>query len=239
MKKILVGIMAFAFVLSGCGGSDSDDGFVVPPETKEKEEKKITKLIQFQESYSDDTPVAVMETTMGNITIVFFEEQAPKASENFLTHSKNGYYDGLTFHRVMSDFMIQGGDPTGTGTSGESIWGEAFEDEISDELFNFRGALSMANSGANTNGSQFFIVQSTKLSKPSQSTSELVQEKYKEVGGTPWLDGVHTVFGQVIDGMDVVDTIAGVPVNASSSKPEEDVLIKGIKVMTYKEYKAK
>ncbi|MEE0929702.1 MAG: peptidylprolyl isomerase [Acutalibacteraceae bacterium] len=100
-----------------------------------------------------------MHTSMGDISLRFFPEAAPKTVENFLTHAKEGYYDNLTFHRVINDFMIQGGDPSGDGTGGESIYGETFEDEFSDHLFNIRGSVSMANSGADTNGSQFFINQ--------------------------------------------------------------------------------
>ena len=103
--------------------------------------------------------VAVLHTSMGDIYIRLFPEAAPKAVENFKTHIKEGYYDGLIFHRVWEDFMIQGGDPTGTGTSGESIWGEPFEDEFCEKLLNIRGSLAMANSGIDTNGSQFFINQ--------------------------------------------------------------------------------
>ena len=104
--------------------------------------------------------VAVMHTTMGDICIRFFPEAAPKAVENFTTHAKNGYYNGLTFHRVMENFMIQGGDPKGTGAGGENIWGtEGFEDEFDKKLMNIRGSLAMANSGPATNGSQFFINQ--------------------------------------------------------------------------------
>ena len=102
---------------------------------------------------------ATMKTTMGEIQILLFPDAAPKAVENFTTHAKNGYYDGLIFHRVIPDFMIQGGDPTGTGMGGESIWGKHFEDEFSPDYHNLRGALSMANAGPGTNGSQFFIVQ--------------------------------------------------------------------------------
>ena len=102
--------------------------------------------------------VAIMHTTMGDIKIKLFGDKTPKTFENFITHAKNGYYDGLIFHRVIKDFMIQGGDPMGTGIGGESIWGIKFEDEFTPELHNLRGALSMANSGPNTNGSQFFIV---------------------------------------------------------------------------------
>ncbi len=103
--------------------------------------------------------VAVMHTNMGDIAIRLFPEKTPKTCENFMTHAKNGYYNGLIFHRVIRDFMIQGGDPTGTGCGGESIWGDSFEDEPDIELRNYRGALSMANAGPGTNGSQFFIVQ--------------------------------------------------------------------------------
>lgn len=107
----------------------------------------------------DKLPTASIETTMGTVKIRLFPQFAPKAVENFITHAKNGYYENTKFHRVIKDFMIQGGDPKGDGTGGASIWKTPFVDEVSDILHNFRGALSMANSGANTNGSQFFIVQ--------------------------------------------------------------------------------
>ena len=117
--------------------------------------------------------VAIMHTTMGDIYIRFFPEAAPKAVENFTTHAKNGYYNGLTFHRVMEDFMIQGGDPKGDGTGGDNIWGtEGFEDEFDKKLLNIRGSLAMANSGANTNGSQFFINQA----KPTGTAAELKEQ---------------------------------------------------------------
>lgn len=111
------------------------------------------------ESPLEGDQIAIMHTSMGDISIRLFPDAAPKAVENFITHAKEGYYDGLTFHRVINNFMIQGGDPKGDGTGGESIYGEPFDDEFSNKLFNLRGALSMANSGSNTNGSQFFINQ--------------------------------------------------------------------------------
>ena len=158
-------------------------------------------------------PTAVLKTNQGEIKIQLFPEQAPMTVENFIRLAQKGYYDGTIFHRVISDFMIQGGDPEGNGTGGESIWGHPFEDELSRELFNIRGALSMANSGPNTNGSQFFIVQNKNMPKryikqmePAGYPKEIIHA-YKQ-GGTPWLDGRHTVFGQVITGMDVVDKIA-------------------------------
>jgi len=115
-------------------------------------------MYQFEKP-AKDSEVIVMKTNMGTIKMRLFPEKAPKTVENFVTHAKEGYYDGLTFHRVINGFMIQGGDPEGTGMGGESIWGRPFEDEFDVELRNFRGALSMANAGPSTNGSQFFIVQ--------------------------------------------------------------------------------
>ena len=194
---------------------------------------------QLDKPLSGET-VATMKTNMGDIKIRLFADLAPKTVENFTTHAKNGYYDGLVFHRVIKDFMIQGGDPTATGCGGESIWGKAFEDEFCVDLHNLRGALSMANSGPCTNGSQFFIVQASDvdpgfISQMAQLTdrgfpSETV-ENYKAVGGTPWLDFKHTVFGQVFEGMDVVDASAYIQ-TARGDKPVEDVVINSIEIAT-------
>lgn len=156
---------------------------------------------------------AIIKTNHGDIKIVFFPEIAPKAVENFKTHAKNGYYDGVSFHRVIKDFMIQGGDPEGTGRGGESIWGSSFEDEFHPDYKNIKGSLSMANAGPNTNGSQFFIVQLE--------------------GGTPWLDGNHTVFGHVFEGLDIVDKIAEVEVDRGDM-PVEPVIMETIEILEYK-----
>ena len=179
-------------------------------------------------------PTAVLKTNQGEIKIQLFPEQAPMTVENFIRLAQKGYYDGTIFHRVISDFMIQGGDPEGNGTGGESIWGHPFEDELSRELFNIRGALSMANSGPNTNGSQFFIVQNKNMPKryikqmePAGYPKEIIHA-YNQ-GGTPWLDGRHTVFGQVITGMDVVDKIAKSKKD-KMDKPLEDITIESIQV---------
>ena len=182
--------------------------------------------------------VAIMHTTMGDIKIKLFPDKTPKTFENFTTHSKNGYYDGLIFHRVIKDFMIQGGDPMGTGIGGESIWGTKFEDEFSPELHNLRGALSMANAGPNTNGSQFFIVQANTV--PSNMLDQMEDlpdafppecaKAYSDMGGTPWLDYRHTVFGQVYEGMDVVDAIANVK-TAAGDKPIVAVEIENIEII--------
>lgn len=179
-------------------------------------------------------PTAVISTNYGDITVQLFPEQAPKTVENFVTLARRGYYDGVNFHRVIADFMIQGGDPTGTGDGGESAFGEPFADEFSKKLFNLRGALSMANAGPNTNGSQFFIVQNQHLSPEMNVQMEVAgyPEKVIEAyanGGTPWLDFHHTVFGQVIAGMDVVDQIAACATDAQD-KPQQDVTIQTVKV---------
>lgn len=184
--------------------------------------------------------IAVINTTMGTITVKLFPNDAPKAVENFTTHAQNGYYNGICFHRVIKDFMIQGGDPTATGCGGESIWGVNFEDEFTPELHNYRGALSMANAGPCTNGSQFFIVQAGSVPSPMlDQMAELADSgfptectaNYKVLGGTPWLDFRHTVFGQVVEGMDTVDAIADVQVDGSD-KPLTPVTIESIEIKT-------
>jgi peptidyl-prolyl cis-trans isomerase B (cyclophilin B) len=190
---------------------------------------------QLTNQVAENEKVIEMKTNKGSIKMKLFPEYAPKAVENFITHSKNGYYNGLIFHRVIRDFMIQGGDPKGNGTGGESIYGEPFEDEFSPNLFNIRGALSMANAGPNTNGSQFFIVQNQNIDPGFREQMEKagypkeIIDVYMEKGGTPWLDFRHTVFGQVIEGMDVVDEIANVETDRQD-RPLEDVIIETILV---------
>ncbi|RZI48475.1 peptidylprolyl isomerase [Lactococcus kimchii] len=179
---------------------------------------------------------AIINTNHGKMTVKLFDELAPKTVKNFIELSKQGYYDGIIFHRIIKDFMIQGGDPTGTGMGGSSIYGEKFEDEFSMDLFNLRGALSMANAGPNTNGSQFFIVQNKNLPYPKDSLvqggwPEEVAEVYTQ-GGTPHLDGRHTVFGQLAtaESYEVLDAIAGVRVGAQD-KPVDDVVIESIELI--------
>ena len=193
---------------------------------------------QFKPLEAGDT-LETIKTNMGEIKIKLFPAEAPKTVENFTTHAKNGYYDGLIFHRVIKDFMIQGGDPTGTGMGGESIWEHSFEDEFDVKLHNIKGALSMANAGPNTNGSQFFIVQADsvpgnmleQMKEMPESFPEDIVKAYEEKGGTPWLDFRHTVFGQVVEGIDVVDSIADVAVG-TADKPLDDVIIETITVET-------
>ena len=183
-----------------------------------------------------ECPIATIKTNHGDMRIKLFPDHAPKTVANFIALSKDGYYDGVIFHRIIKDFMIQGGDPTGTGMGGESIYGESFEDEFSEELYNVRGALSMANAGPNTNGSQFFIVQNQHLPYSKKEIArggwpEPIAEIYAEQGGTPHLDRRHTVFGQLADeaSYEVLDAIAGVETGAMD-KPVEDVVIETIEI---------
>ncbi|KAJ1953253.1 Peptidyl-prolyl cis-trans isomerase cyp15 [Dipsacomyces acuminosporus] len=152
---------------------------------------------------------AILRTTMGDIHIKLFPEHAPKAVENFATHSKNGYYNSVIFHRVIKRFMIQTGDPLGDGTGGESIWGRAFEDEFTPKLRHDQPyTVSMANAGPCTNGSQFFITTVEKA---------------------PWLNDKHTVFGRVTSGMDVVHLIEAAKTD-KQDKPFDDISIMNIQV---------
>lgn len=186
--------------------------------------------------------IAVLTTNHGEIKIRLFPEAAPKAVENFIGLINKNYYDNTVFHRVINSFMIQGGDPTATGRGGESIWGKSFEDEFDLYHRNIRGALSMANAGPNTNGSQFFIVQAPaieediinqmKAAGEAKGFPEDIIKAYEENGGTFWLDGKHTVFGQVFEGMNVVDEIASLPTDFMD-KPLEDVTIIKAEVIEY------
>ncbi len=199
-----------------------------------KGDGKMSQFPQLNE-VNENNPLVTVHTNLGDFTLELFPEVAPKTVENFVTHAKNGYYNGVIFHRVIEDFMIQGGDPTGTGMGGESIYGRTFEDEFSREAFNLYGTLSMANAGPNTNGSQFFIVTAKQV--PAQMLKQLkdggwpeeIVEEYAKVGGTPWLDHRHTVFGRVVEGMDVVLKIEGVERNAQD-RPLEDVVIESMDV---------
>ncbi len=147
------------------------------------------------------------ETTQGTIEFRLFDEAAPKTCENFRTHVKNGYYDGVVFHRIIEEFMIQGGDPTGTGRGGESIWGRPFEDECHADLkFDRPGLLAMANAGPGTNGSQFFIT----------------------TAATPWLHMRHTIFGEVIEGEDTVKKLEAVKKGPGDRPVEEQKILSAV-----------
>ncbi len=193
----------------------------------------------------DGETIAIMHVkNFGDIKFKFFEDIAPKAVENFLTHSKNGYYNGVTFHRVINEFMIQGGDPEGTGMGGESIWGSGFGTELDYNLVPYRGSLCMAMSSfPNSIGSQFFITQAHPQEEMASALKkggypEGLIEEYKKYGGYLSLYMQYTVFGQVYEGLEVVDKIAQVETykteEEQKDKPVQDVIIESIEVTTYK-----
>jgi cyclophilin family peptidyl-prolyl cis-trans isomerase len=188
MKQTLI-VLMIVFSVLACQGQDTGQVKSKEPQTKTE---------------SAEMTVAVIKTNMGTIEIELFAKETPKTVENFVGLANKGYYNGVIFHRVIDNFMIQGGDPTGTGRGGDSFWGGKFADEIVPSLKHDQpGILSMANAGPNTNGSQFFIT----------------------LVATPWLDGKHTVFGKVISGMDVVSAIGKVATSKPGDKPLKDVVM--------------
>lgn len=205
MSKIFLLIMLFA-VLTGNGNAVSNSN-------KNKIESSAmndsTNAAADSVRLNDSTLVAVIKTNMGTIKIQLLPVEAPKTVENFVGLSNKGYFNGIIFHRVISGFMIQGGDPTGTGRGGESIWGGKFDDEISPNLkFDQPGVVAMANAGPNTNGSQFFIT----------------------VAPTPWLDGHYSIFGKVIGGMDVVYAISNVATSVPGDRPLSNVVMESVTI---------
>jgi len=172
--------------------------------------KKILMALLFlglstQINAEEKAPIVVLETNVGKIELKMYPKIAPLAVENFMTHAKNGYYNGLTFHRIIKGFMIQGGDPVGNGTGGKSIWGKPFKDEFGANIvFDKPFLLAMANSGPKTNGSQFFIT----------------------LAPTGWLNGKHTIFGEVVNGQDIVRKLEKVDVSRGSNMPMFKQVIK-------------
>jgi len=200
-------VILFFISLMACTQNNEESS--EPAEINNKQnlvEVKVNELMSLNEN---EMLVANINTNMGDMEIQLFPNEVPKTVENFVGLSLKGYYDGITFHRVIDDFMIQGGDPTGTGSGGTSYFGSPFEDEFHDDLLhNAPGVLSMANAGPNTNGSQFFIT--------------LVP--------TPWLDGKHSIFGKVIGGMDVVKKIGKVPTSKPFDKPVKEVVMEKVTI---------
>ncbi len=203
MRKQITSLVLFLLV-AGFGTAALSN--TIEKNLKTKTEKN---LMTDSTKSANEITVAVMKTNMGDIELQLFPEYAPLAVENFVKHSKDGYYNGVIFHRVIDGFMIQGGDPTGTGRGGESIWGKPFKDEFSPKLkFDEPGILAMANAGPGTNGSQFFIT----------------------LAPTPWLNGRHTIFGKVIEGMDVVSAIGRTKTQKPNDKPYSDIVIENITI---------
>ncbi len=258
MKKrllmMLLGLM-LAVSLAACGSKEdtkeeetteevTTEGETSKEEeaTEEKEDEKEAdsnfkihepkKIDQMAKPEKGET-IAIMEVEgYGKLYLKFFMKEAPLAVENFLTHAENGYYEGVTFHRVIEDFMIQGGDPTATGAGGESIWGEEFDNEYTDILLPLRGTMAMANAGPDTNGSQFFIIQNKTVVPQIYGDKEYTDEQremFDEYGGYPYLGDDYTIFGQLYDGYDVLDAIAATETDVND-KPLEDVVIKKITV---------
>ncbi|MGN0135671.1 peptidylprolyl isomerase [Anaerotignum sp.] len=256
-KRTLALALAAVLALAGCGGGTSAENADQAADTD------TTEILQAQMPEEGDE-IAVITTSAGVVKMMFYPEEAPKAVENFKTLAKSGYYDGLLFHRVIDNFMVQTGDPEGTGRGGESCWGEPFEDEISAKLHYYRGAVAMANSGPNTNGSQFFIVQQKDVMEDaltalkdardnneeelgvtltdgqyytfSQLFPDAVLNYYREQGGAAHLEYVfgnpYTIFGQVFEGLDVIDAIAGAETD-ENDKPVEDITIESITFESY------
>lgn len=191
--------------------SIGDDGYTVTPITSTSTQT-ITDTKKTENNMTNKNPIATIKTNLGIITIELLADKAPKTVENFVNLAGSGFYDGTRFHRVIKDFMIQGGDPLSKDVSKQQLWGTGgpgyqFADEINDVKL-VRGILAMANAGANTNGSQFFIVTTA---------------------ATPWLDGKHTAFGRVTAGMDVVDKIEGTPTGVAD-RPTSDVIVEKVTI---------
>ena len=265
-RKIFLGIILILIVLilTGCKDSSINENVVYTSsknqtETEEqikneKEEEKKEEMItidykkaaeeQMKIPEAGETIATIKVKNFGEIKVKFFNDVAPKAVENFVTHAKNGYYDGTTFHRVMEEFMIQGGDPLGNGTGGESIWNKGFGEEIDANIVPYKGALCMASRGTGTSsiGSQFFIVQANYSESMAgilkqYGFDEILLEQYKKYGGYLSLYGGYTVFGQVFEGIEVVDTIAKVEkqesVTGELSVPVEQVIVEKITISEY------
>lgn len=258
LKKIIsfLGlIVLLLFALTGCSEKETANDVAnkisnqATSNTTKKNSKEDSKVnVNYTEAATKQMAAPIAGETVailhiknyGDVKVKFFKEVAPKAVENFVTHAKEGYYNGVTFHRVINEFMIQGGDPQGTGMGGESIWGKDFEEELSPELVPYRGSLCMASRGLQNSpslGSQFFITQAnynTQMEaymKQGGYPTELL-EQYKTYGGYLSLYQQYTVFGQVYEGMEIVDKIAAVETD-TNDKPMEDVVIESIEVSTF------
>jgi peptidyl-prolyl cis-trans isomerase A (cyclophilin A)/peptidyl-prolyl cis-trans isomerase B (cyclophilin B) len=247
-KRVLVFALAacMAFALTACGSKESSKEATSEATTESttetttestKEYKKVeiheaSKVDQMSEPEKGETIAIVKVKDYGEMKFKFFNQDSPLAVENFLTLAFNDYYNGITFHRVIDNFMIQGGDPTGTGAGGDSIWGEEFANETSDTLLPLRGALCMANAGKDTNSSQFFVIQNktvTEMEYGGKSATDEQKAMFEKYGGYPYLMDDYTVFGQLYDGYDVLDAIAGTETD-SNDAPVDPVVIESITV---------
>lgn len=236
-KKAMAAIVscaAAAALFTSCGKQITVD------EEKSSSADK-TGIANFTAPDQGDQIIEMTIKDYGTVTFRLFPEYAEKGVENFVALAQSGYYDGITFHRIIKDFMIQGGDPTGTGMGGESTWGGEFDGGADSHLINCAGALVYANSGSTaTDGSQFYIVTGQTYSETDMAAMESrgysftdeAEKIYETVGGAPWLDGSYTVFGQVIDGLDVVFEVQNVETDGND-KPLTDVVMESVRVGTY------
>ena len=256
-RKILAGLFCTTLVFSAftsCGKEAKESGSTTAntsdssssSETTETSTEKLTAenvdIANFTAPQKGDTIISMKIKDYGTVKFRLFPEYAEKGVENFVELAKKGYYDGLKFHRVINDFMIQGGDPEGTGMGGESIWGGKFDGGTDPHLIHVAGALAYANSGGtSTDGSQFYVVTGTVPTEQNfddyaaggYAFSDNAKALYTKVGGAPWLDGNYTVFGQVIDGLDIIFKIQNVAVDAQSSMPYKDVIMESVTVEEY------
>ncbi len=241
MGLMLTLLACASLLVTACSDSTTKDKKATTSTSKKETKKEDINaesfdLPQLSTAVATNEDLVELVTSQGTIKIKLFPEYAPKAVENFMTHAKDGYYNGTTFHRVINEFMIQGGDPDGTGAGGESIWKTEFAPEISNHLYHIRGALAMARTTgevtAKTQGSQFYIVQNDQDVSDGLLTDDYPQkiiDAYQK-GGTPTLDQQYSVFGQVIEGMAVVDKIAQTETD-DSDKPKTTITVEKINVL--------
>lgn len=236
--SILFAAAALCALLGGCAqeGGPSGTGPAARPKPEELAEAQLAEP-------AEGAPIAILSTSMGDVSIVLFPEAAPMAVENFVALAQQGYYNGLPFHRVIEGFLIQTGDAGTTENGGDTIWnGNAYPNEISDRLHHYAGAVAMAHAPGDAvgNRSQFYIVQSAPDSVDAALAQTLAEagvregvvQAYRAVGGAPYLDNLNTVFGQVYAGMEVVDAIAAVDCG-EDDRPLEDVLVNSVTIGTY------
>lgn len=246
MVALLTAVFLMAGMMTGCNGDKEPKDNTTQVNTEDTTDEMKTVEIHKPSAVNqtgapeEGETVAILHIKdKGDICIKFFYEESPLAVENFVTLAANGYYDGVTFHRVIKDFMIQGGDPDGTGHGGESMWGEYFKNEYSEKLAHINGSIAMARTDAlDTNGSQFFINNNDALSwtddyLEAYKVPQQWWETYKAHGGNPHLQDLYTVFGQVYSGMEVVDAISAVE-TGNGDKPLTDVVIESIEITQYK-----
>ena len=255
-KRILAAMLCFSLcagslAMTGCQKSDdkSSDTSASGTEDAESADSSEAGILNYTAPAEGEEIVVISVKDRGDIKIKLFPDLMPEACDNFTTHAKEGYYDELIFHRVIDDFMIQGGDPMGSGTGGEPI--EKYKDVdmgTTDKLCHVIGAVAYANSGAtSTNGSQFYIVTGNQpeemtddyFSAYAPNLSEEKKKLYQENGGSPYLDGSYTVFGQVIDGLDIAYDIAATTDKDGNDKPYESIVMESVKVEKYDGFEIK